>query len=49
MSPGSRPKPDLAQIGPKQAGQQEDKAEHDQKARHRHQSLTGFLRQFSRR
>src|SRR3984957_10581230 len=36
---GQPAQPDLAQIGPKQAGQQEDKAEHDQKARHRVQPL----------
>src|ERR1700726_2626686 len=29
--------PDLAQIGPKQAGHQKEKAEHDQKTRHRGQ------------
>src|ERR1700729_1063626 len=45
---GQPAQPDLAQIGPKQAGQQEDKAEHDQKARHRVQPL-GSLRQLSRR
>src|ERR1700675_2075658 len=32
---GQPAQPDLAQIGPKKAGQQEDKAEHDQKAFHR--------------
>jgi hypothetical protein len=36
---GQPAQPDLAQIGPKQTGQQEDKAEHDQKARHRIQPL----------
>src|SRR3984957_14334064 len=36
---GQPTQPDLAQIGPKQAGQQKDKAEHDQKTRHRGQPL----------
>src|ERR1700719_3917650 len=36
---GQPAQPDLAHVGPKQAGQQEDKAEHDQKARHRVQPL----------
>src|ERR1700722_9402651 len=31
---GQPTQPDLAQIGPKQATEQEDKAKHDQKARH---------------
>jgi len=42
MSPGSRPQPDLAQIGPKQTGHQENNAEQDQKARHRGQPLGLF-------
>src|ERR1700733_12196045 len=36
---GQPAQPDLAQIGPKQVGHQKDKAEHDQKARHRGQPL----------
>src|SRR6202023_4000646 len=36
---GQPAQPDLAQIGPKQAGHQKDKAEHDQKTRHRGQPL----------
>src|ERR1700692_3496039 len=46
---GQPAQPDLAQIGPKQARQQEDKAEHDQKARHRCEFLAGPWRQFCRR
>src|SRR6202040_1332200 len=36
---GQPAQPDLAQIGPKKASHQKDKAEHDQKTRHRGQPL----------